>query len=177
VLITRIWKQQPGKYFFLATKSVSGRWRDHSFSRSEFSQVEDFISENRDKNIYFCPHGFTERRRLEKYAVMPNLLWADLDEADPKDIKVKPTIAIESSPGRFVGLWFLEDTPRDKQLNRRLTYFIGADKGGWDMTQVLRVPGTTNYKYQSFPRVRTLWIDGPIYTVRRIEAKLPRSKK
>jgi hypothetical protein len=34
-------------------------------------------------------------------------------------------------------------------INKRLTYAIGADKGGWDLTQVLRLPGTPNHKYKN----------------------------
>lgn len=173
MLITRIWKDQPGKFFCISSKSASGKWRDTFFKRSEFKEVETFIRDNKDKDLYFCPHGFSSARRLEDCAVMPHLMWADLDEADPREIDIKPTIAIESSPGRYVGLWFLEDTLPSKMLNKRLSYFLEADHGGWDVTQVLRIPGTTNYKYQSTPRVRTLWVDGPTYTSKEIARKVP----
>ena len=39
---------------------------------------------------------------------------------------------------------------------RGWTYQIGADHGGWDLTQVLRQPGTLNHKYESLPNVETL---------------------
>lgn len=103
---------------------------------------------------------------------MPKLLWADLDEVDPRECKIKPTIAFESSPGRYVGLWIV-DKEIEESINRRLTYHLGADHGGWDLTQVLRVPGTTNYKYSSTPRVRILYDDGPSYKLRDIVKKLP----
>ena len=95
-----------------------------------------------------------------------------MDEIDPHDVKYKPTIAIESSPGRFVGLWMLDKT-MNEGLNRRLSYAIDADKGGWDLSQVLRIPGTRNYKYQSTPQVRLLWDDGPTYKVSDLERRLP----
>jgi hypothetical protein len=38
-----------------------------------------------------------------------------------------------------------------------LSYSLGADKGGWDITQVLRVPGTVNYKYGKGKPGRLLW--------------------
>jgi hypothetical protein len=31
---------------------------------------------------------------------------------------------------------------------------MGADRGGWDLTQVLRIPGTPNLKYADKPLVR-----------------------
>jgi archaellum biogenesis ATPase FlaH len=177
MLILRLWRQQPGKYFCISTKSAAKTWRDHFFSKSEFPQVQGFIDRNKDKDLYFCPCGFTERRRLEKFAVLPHLMWSDMDEADPRKAEIQPTIAIESSPGRFVGLWVLNEALDCKETNQALTYFLGADKGGWDLPQVLRIPGTTNYKYQSTPRVRTLWTDGPQYSLRDIKQKLPKKTK
>ena len=58
-------------------------------------------------------------------------------------------------------------------LNRRLTYHVGADHGGWDLTQVLRFPGTKNFKYASEPLVRTLWDDGRVYSIKQLEHYLP----
>lgn len=172
MLIDRLWAQQPGKFFCISTKSATGKWRDTFFPRKRIKDIAEFIEENKDKDVYFCPHGFSEPRRLKIHAVLPKMLWADMDEADPRSIKIKPTIALESSPGRFVGLWMTDQTVTEA-LNRRLTYSMGNDPSGWDLTQVLRVPGTTNYKYQSLPRVRTLWIDGPDYALKSLEKQLP----
>ena len=179
MLITRVWKEQPGKYFCISTKSRSGEWKDHFFRRGEFKTVKGFINDNLDKDLYWCPHGFTRNRRLKKYVDVPKLLWADLDEADPRAMDPMPTIVWESSPGRYACLWIV-DKFINEEINRQLTYHVGADRGGWDMTQVLRVPGTTNYKYESTPRVRLVWSDGPSYRLEEIEKKLPavkRSKK
>lgn len=172
MLITRIWKQQPGKYFCISTKSVSGKWSDHFFRRTQFKEAEKFIRDNQDKNLYFCPHGFSEDRR-KGAGVLPKLMWADLDEADPEQMNPRPTIAFESSPGRYVGIWMLEDTLDSVKTNQGLTYLIEADHSGWDLGQVLRIPGTRNYKYQSMPKVRTLWIDGPTYRLKDIKRKIP----
>ncbi len=177
MLILRIWKSVPGKYFCLSTKSRSGKWQDHFFRRGQFKQIKDFIKKNLDKDLYWCPHGFTKPRRLKEYAEIPKLLWADLDEADPREMKgLMPTVAWESSPGRYASVWVI-DGFMTEDLNRRLTYHLEADHGGWDVTQVLRVPNTTNYKYDSKPRVRLLWSDGPSYTVHDIEKQLPTEKK
>lgn len=176
MIIDRLWRSLPGKYFCLSTKSRTKKWQDHFFTKSEFNRIPEFLEEYRSHDIYFCPHGFREERRLKEYAVRPALLWADLDEADPRTIKFKPTIAIESSPGRYVGLW-VTDEKMTEDINQRLTKLVGADPGGWDLTQVLRVPGTINHKYNHLPRVRTMWVDGPTYQLQDIEKKLPGSKK
>lgn len=172
MLVTDLWSELPGKFFCIATKSGAGKWKDYFFSREEFPSIRQFLRDNEDHDIYFCPHGFNRRARRKEEAVLPNLLWADLDFADPRDSEIKPTIAIESSPGRFVGLWKLKDVMTET-LNRRLTYFLDADPGGWDLTQVLRFPSTKNFKYKSQPRVRTLWTDGKVWNPKSIEKKLP----
>lgn len=172
MIILDLWSQQPGKFFCISTKSGAGTWKDHFFTVEDFGKIKSFLREHEDDNIYFCPHGFNRRVRQKGEAVLPNMLWADLDFVDPKEIKPKPTIAIESSPGRYVGLWILKETMTE-ELNRRLTYHLKADKGGWDVTQVLRFPGTKNYKYKSAPRVRKMWDDGPIYSTKKISSYLP----
>lgn len=175
MIITSLWAKQPGKFFCVSTKSEGGKWRDHFFARHELAQVRQFVKDHADEDIYFCPHGFNRRARQKEEAVAPSMCWADLDFSDPRkfDQKLRPTIAFESSPGRFVGLW-LTDEPILESINRRLTYAIDADHGGWDLTQVLRFPGTTNYKYKSRPRVRILWDDGPTYRVKQLEKLLPK---
>jgi hypothetical protein len=40
-----------------------------------------------------------------------------------------------------------------EDLNRRLAYAMAADLSGWDLTQLLRVPGTRNRKYPDAPLV------------------------
>ena len=175
MLITRIWKEQKGaRFFFLCSKgNGEADWTEHVFRMGEMHKVKPFIEENKHRNMYWCPHGFVSNRRLKAHAVLPNLLWADLDEVDPRKIPLIPTYAYESSPGRFVGLWRTL-SPMTEELNRRLTYAIGSDHGGWDLTQVLRVPGTTNFKYESCPKVKMLWDDGEEYSIEEIEASLPK---
>lgn len=175
-IITKVWKKAPGKFFFLATKDRMGKWEDHSFSRSEFDEIDEFIEDNMDKDVYWCPHGFSKSRRLKEFAEIPKMLWADLDEVNPRDLDdLMPSIAWESSPGRFACIWNI-DTYMTEELNRRLTHHIGADKGGWDLTQVLRVPGTKNYKYVTTPTVKLLWSDGDSFKTDFLEKKLPQEK-
>jgi hypothetical protein len=168
-----IWDDQPGDYFFFSTKSPSGKWNDYFVTRKQVKDIGRMLEEHEGKNLYFCPHGFSRPRRIKQNAVAPKLLFSDMDEVDPRRTKPRPTIAIESSPGRYVGLW-RTDKPITEELNQRLAYSIGADKNGWDFSQVLRIPGTRNYKYQGQPRVKLLWSDGPKYKVAELEASVPR---
>ena len=172
MLIVKLWRAQPGRFFCISTKSRKGEWADHFFEKKELSKVRQFIHDNSDKDLYFCPQGFKRKLRQKKAAVAPKLLWADLDEVNPSKITPMPSIALQSSPGRHVGFWRV-DARTTESLNRRLTYHLQADLGGWDWTQVLRIPGTKNYKYRNAPRVRTLWDDGRTYTLEELEQAIP----
>src|SRR6185437_4668918 len=135
--LVRVWRRQPGRFFCVSTRDTA--WRDHFFMRSEFGLLWPFVRAQRDSDVYFCPHGFSYPTRRREFAVAPRLLWADLDAVDPRTIAWTPQVAIESSPGRYMGLWYT-DTEVDDHLNKRMSYAVGADRGGWDFTQVLRVP-------------------------------------
>ena len=176
MLILEIWKKQPGDYFFISTKSADKKWVDKAFHRDEFQEVRTYIEDNLDKDVYWCPHGFSKPFRQKRFSIPPFLLWADLDEANPNEIPIKPSVAWESSPGRYACVW-LVDQIVDDSLNQRLTQFVKADPGGWDYTQVLRVPGTRNYKYSSSPKVRYILKDGPTYLYKELIKLIPQKKE
>jgi hypothetical protein len=61
-----------------------------------------------------------------------------------------------------------------EELNRRLLVAVGADRSGWDLSQLLRPPGTRNRKYEGAPPVRLVELDeGTSYHPRELELALP----
>lgn len=172
MLMLKMWKKQEGDFFCICTRSLTGQWKEHFIPKGEWSKAKELVQNNIDKDLYMCPHGFTDAQRRKDKSVDPKLLYADLDECDPRDLEFRPTIAIESSPGRYVGYWET-DRPASEELNQRMTYAIEADVSGWDRTQVLRIPNTRNFKYSSSPRVRIMWVDGPTYKIDDLEKMLP----
>jgi hypothetical protein len=119
-------------------------------------------SNNNKYDFYWCPVVLSGPRRVKENIPQMSLLYADLDEVKPDSIptNLKPSIAWESSPNRFAAIWYLPETLPAKEaehLNKSLTYYIGADRGGWDLTQVLRIPGTRNFKYDGAPKGHLLW--------------------
>lgn len=173
----KIWGRvcEPGDYVFLSIKDP--RWKDFHFKwdASIKGRVRDWLRQNNPENldVYFCPLPFRKPERLAKYVKPVNLLWSDVDDGDPK--KLRPTVLWESSPGRHHALWFIKDRMNAEdaaQLNRSLTYHLGADKGGWDLSQVLRIPGTYNHKYKSKPQVKLLHWDKKVLTEARIANKI-----
>src|SRR5690606_22334296 len=95
------------------------------------------------------------------------------------DPEVFPTIYWQSSPGRYHALWKLDkvyDMESTIKLNRDLAYHVDADKGGWDATQVLRVPGTHNLKYENKPMVKLMKSAGKVYSFNRLRQLVPEQK-
>jgi AAA domain/RepB DNA-primase from phage plasmid len=108
------------------------------------------------REVYFCAHLLTEARRIKENATQVHALWGDLDGAHAPKSEFTPTAVVQSSPGRFHCYWRLTDPipPENAELlNKRLALEIGADTSGFDLTQLLRVPGTANYKYERQPLV------------------------
>ncbi len=164
-LLSEIWNrgQQPGLYYCMSTKSQGGKWRDHYFKTpADPKVIRRFIKEYSDHNLYFCPTLLTDKRRRKEYVADSAVLWADLDESRPGNCPIRPQIAWLSSPDRYAGLWFLDASERPdrlEELNKTLSAACHADMGGWDLTQVLRIPGTRNYKYRGGPKGKLLWYD------------------
>ena len=144
-------------------------------------EILDHMVAHVDDDLYWCPMLFSEDNRRTEVAKEEYCLWADLDEADPRNIEKRwrPSVAWQTSPGRYQALWLLED-PEEEDLygasqkgadNQRMTRMVDADPSGWDTTQLLRLPGWTNHKSQyevdgEFPKGRLLWggkKKGPYY--------------
>jgi hypothetical protein len=102
------------------------------------------------RDAYFGVHLFRRSNsRKADNAAEVLALWVDGDGAKvPKDWP-QPTAVIESSPGKHHFYWRLTrpiDPEYAAQLNKRLCYGMGGDKGKWGLATVLRAPGTRNYK-------------------------------
>ena len=110
-------------------------------------------------NVYFCPQLLSRPKRIKDSVAVCTSAWSDLDECHPSNCIVKPTFVVESSPNRYQAFWAFEDPvdPFDAEsISKRIAYyhaFQGADKSGWDLTQLMRVPGTYNRKpeYDNVP--------------------------
>lgn len=113
----------------------------------------------RTHNVWFGVNLLSSPKRIKEHCVPQNLLWADLDTANPVDIVPLPQCVIESSPARYQAIWRMDETLDPylaEQYSKRIAYAYrvnGVDPSGWDLTQLLRVPNTFNHKYEDTPRV------------------------
>jgi hypothetical protein len=175
-LMCRIWERfchPEAKYVFVSVRFPDGRWKDIPVSLRELDKVAEIVAAHRDCDVYATPNGFTRKRRRREFVRWSRMLFADGDDVDLRKVKPEPSVAVESSAGRYVFLWLLT-TPPTEELNAALTKANGFDVGGWDAPQVLRLfHGARNYKYRPPEHVRVLWTDGPIYTVAEVIAGMP----
>jgi hypothetical protein len=147
---------KPGGYICIARRVAGKGAFEERFFKWPFEReaAGKYIQESvMGHDIWFCPMTFeTPERKKEHVDICPSI-WADLDACSPDLCLVPPTVSLESSTGRWQALWILHD-PADpvdaEETSKRIAYFHaeqGADKSGWDLTQLLRLPLTLNYKY------------------------------
>lgn len=174
-LLSAIWGNRKG-FVFLPHKDALGKRKWHETPGIPINGSLPPLEIPEKADVYFCPVVFAEPRRKKEYALSTNVLWADLDPVHPDSCRIRPSVAWESSPGRFQALWFLTTEVSGEEaaaLSKRIAYADGADKGGWDLTQVLRLPGTRNFKYPAAPEVKLLWAKRSAYSPSEITASYP----
>lgn len=136
--------------------------------REEIAQYIDKYANHR--NLYFCTSLLSDRKRHKDYCLPGNIVWADLDFVTPEETQktIQPSCVLETSPGKFQAFWRIDvETDADvlEDFAKKITYAVGADKGGWGLTKLMRIPNTTNFKY----------IDKPPITIYSLfETKVPR---
>jgi hypothetical protein len=174
-----LWDDQPGEYFFVCGRVRPGpsAWREISIAREDLPRDLPEALASLGGDVYFCPHGFTHGQRKKAYAAPSRWLWADIDAVPLREVRPKPTVLIMSSPGRYQGLWRMSVPSQGEHvaaLNKRLTRAIGADPSGCDLTQVLRLPGTVNLKYDPAPEVQLLWSEDETFDAEALDVTLPK---
>jgi hypothetical protein len=147
-----------GGYVCIArrARSVSNLDFDERFFRwpQELGRLVEFIeSSAMTHDLWFSPMTFVSPRRLKENVDVCPGVWSDLDECPIAELLIQPTITIQSSTERHQALWLtteLLEPVEAEALSKRIAYThaeAGADKSGWDLTQLLRIPYTYNFKY------------------------------
>lgn len=134
-------------------------------------EMQKYIERNfRSLNVWFLVSKMEEAKFSKKGLFLRELcmpldyVWADMDDANA-EVEPKPNILLESSPGRHQAFWKLDTLlPPDvcEDYSRRVAYHFEADKSGWDLSQLLRVPMTINHKYIEKPLVEVKNVDSLI---------------
>lgn len=168
---------------YLATKDQkTGRW-DQLFYRWPADREQLLtaaLAQAPTLDVYVGALLHTERNGKEASAVPGLSLWAEVDGADLWDVARKvrqlgAKVVKSGTPNHrhvYVPLAALTDPATIKAYNHRLTLWLGADPGGWDAAQVLRLPGSVNHKGNGWP-VRTVREATRTWTLAELDALLP----
>lgn len=197
-LLATVWGEEQG-WVFLPRKAASGTWFEYGLPKPD--NERDIPLDEGNDDLYWCPLVFSQPQRRAEFALPTRFLWADLDGADPAKISLRPSVLWKTSGGdiphgdhprdsytyegcpgchptpHYHALWWL--VPRisavnASKLSRRIAYAEpGADRGGWDVTQVLRVPGTLNHKRERAERVELVYAKQIRYTPQQVMETYP----
>lgn len=138
---------------------------------------------SREGDVYFTPALFSSRNRTTASAIGSWVAWVDYDGGQPD----APTLPREGSALPPAGLVVASGTPGRSHRYWRSGSFLGAseamgysrslainsgsDMSGFDIAQLLRVPGTFNHKTQ--PPNRVLVIEDTQTIIDFNELRLP----
>ena len=187
--------QQTG-FAGMMTRSESGRLDSERFfswpaKRENFERIVDM---RHDEDVYYSVALFSDKRRTQSdESATTKIVWADADVCEPDKFFLEPSIIVQTSPahapeepcgprdatgapcnGHYHLLWVLDHHyPADavQNVSRKLAY-AHRDQGcdlGWTMTKILRVPGTSNTKFEPPYKLPPPTYTGRIYTLREIE--------
>lgn len=152
-------------FVFISTKDEDGHLNQHKAFQypDNLPQLEKYVSVRTDEDVYFSPMLFKVPRRTKPSVSYTPVVWADTDTFDPSGFLIPPSINIVSSQTpeatRRASLWILDDDyPKEeveavtKAIAMAHAYKIdgkqgGVDPSGYDLTQLLRFPGSVNNKY------------------------------
>ena len=138
----------------IATKGESGqidsqRWVEWP---AEAAFAEKYIEIRHNEDVYVSTAVFSgEQRTMGDTNAVARVVWADADTCPPDKFRVPPSIAVRTSQGRYHCWWLLdEEVPasRAAEVSQRI-YHGHKDDGvdsGWNVSKLLRVPGTSNTK-------------------------------
>lgn len=150
-------------YVYSPVKDISigvkeeGHWTQNFFKWPEQRDalINHILISAKSFDVYVSPALFVRPDSHKENIKYSQVLWVELDEKLPTEEEVsvpKPNYRIQTSSEQHQHWYWKLDTPIQsvtdiEVFTRSLTYCIpGADSSGWDANQVLRIPGTHNYK-------------------------------
>ncbi len=171
--IDTIWADAEG-YVYLPTKdSRTDTWKKTFFEwPAHRDKVTKYIlaMSSRGLDVYIAPAIFAKPNPKKEYVLGSYVLWTEFDGNAPtgwqgEDVYgtpdaiqprakgiPEPTLRVQSSnDGHEHVYWKLDEFTTDigwvESANRSIAYETHADTSGWDRNQILRPPGSRNYKH------------------------------
>jgi hypothetical protein len=166
-------------------------WRNDEGELNQFKHIKypesldtalKVIELHKDEDVYFSPMLYSVPRRKKSTVSVTPVAYADTDLFDPTKFLIAPTLNVESSEGHTHSYWVLDrgDYGREdvSRISRAIALThderdaagnkIGVDPSGWDLTQLLRVPGTMNTKNTPAQPTFVRDFNGEVYSLEQI---------
>lgn len=166
-------------------------WRDDEGELNQFKSVRypealdtavKVVELHEEEDVYFSPMLYSVPRRKKSTVAVTPVCYADTDKFDPTQFIIAPTLNVQSSEGHTHSYWVLDSNQYAREDVARVSRAIavthderdedgnkiGVDPSGWDLTQLLRVPGTKNTKRGASDDVFVRDFSGEIYTLEQI---------
>jgi hypothetical protein len=155
-------------FVYVPTKSP-GTFKQNFFHYPDEREalIEFVVSSSESAEVYMAPAIFKEKSATKSSVQASQVVWIDYDNSSPVDFKglPEPDRIVQSSLETHIHAYWRVGVYEPEQIetcNRNLAHFLGADMSGWDVSQILRPPGTINHK-RSLPVVLHLasesWTD------------------
>lgn len=123
--------------------------------------------------MYFSPILYGQpRRKADDESALCRVVYSDADTFDPKGFRIPPTFTVETSAGRYHAYWVLSKWHTQSEVSRvsmKLSKAHPIDASSGIATKLLRVPESTNTKYQ-VPFTVQAEETGPAYTLEEIDS-------
>lgn len=115
-------------------------------------------------------------RRIPENALSCRVIYQDSDSCTPDKFRVRPSIHLTTSAGRYQDLWVLHEPVTAEEaahMSRQIAVAHkadGSDPSSWSANKFLRVPGTTNTRH-GFPVRVKVEMFGDLYDTTDIDAE------
>lgn len=162
-------------YVFISQPDENGEITQHKPFQypAQLNQIGAYVAVREDEQLYFSPFLYSVPRRKKLSVSVTPVLYADTDTFPIDQYKIAPSINVQTSEHKHHSYWLLDDVYTPEQVEEAsraiaLTHSKdGADKSGWDLAQLLRLPNSMNLKAtydEPFP-VHLVEGSGEIYSL------------
>lgn len=163
--VDSLYENLDGYVYFTVKRDTD--WSTQFFSwpndRPEILQTIEAVSKT-DTNMYLSPVTYHAPTKADRDNVRAtNYVWTEYDGNTPQvfELTPVPSIRVQSShEGHTHCYWRLSEPLQGpdsiEEVTRGICFSTEADHSAWDATQLLRVPGTKNLKYEDRPEVKIL---------------------
>jgi hypothetical protein len=140
-------------------------WETHFYKwpSDKAGLVSHIETTGRVKDIYISPVVWKFPGKIAPNTFkVSNVAYTEIDGNDFDATIYEPSMRIQSSGPNNQHIYFKLDKPCEdvaelEKINRILTYATDGDPSAWDFSQVLRPPGSKNFKYENTPEVKIVY--------------------